>query len=607
YAIFEPKPYEVKVANDVNFGFGSLENKSADEDIVSPHKDKSISYKYQITGSDETKTMSTASKTVFEASNEILFEITINNGTDGDFYIFDRIEILNVGYYTGSDYKYANVILTYNNAWNLWVQKNNNQLARPANGIYMSGNTQGLYDNINGTVAMHTYSSGTYKDYSFVDSSQVGINGFKIDTGSNATVLYLRVKNVGYAGNEKDQNDSSSRGCFDYKINNDSVTGRGQYGFTIKSFVKSNYKSADDVVTNWDYGSTDVNDAANESFVSNNDGEGNALLTTPNYLTMSHIIPIKTANLVYQSNGAVGSVYYVWINGTKYTLRNSANNGFMTTEDSVDDLKGYYELKSDRYLRYSNDDSKQVFFYEKLTGGATQHYISYYAVKCTGNVTLSNAKYIYFDCSSSSKNVYYLGAYKLNVTTNSYHNVNYNNTQFLAIAPQQTKIKFSTKPNAAAYSDDLKIRYELDYYLSAIKFGSAEYTLHAGDLLKHYHTDGKYDKFETLNSDLEAIESVANEYITYLGEKYETKYAYKILVGTRTYILYFTIRVDSSGNYKDNYVMYFLMSTVGNIENKAITLTYKKLQYNISVNVTDFEGANGFNAQPNNATVNYYD
>ena len=71
---------------------------------------------------------------------------------------------------------------------------------------------------------------------------------------------------------------------------------------------------------------------------------------------------------------------------------------------------------------------------------------------------------------------------------------------------------------------------------------------------------------------------------------YQTQYAYSAIVGGRPFVLYFTVRVNADGSYKDNYVMYFLMSNVGSLGNKAITLTYTKLQYDVSVEVTDNEG-----------------
>ncbi len=607
YAVYEPKEYIINAAVDTHYGLGSLKNENVGEPNDGHQSLTTVKWEAHITDEATSKAFGPSTPLTAMAANKVSFTIEINNnaGEDKykDYYIFDKIEILNVGYVNNTGtYRYANIVLTWggenNGVVTVKVNRRSSSKARDTSGVYMLNGSQYVY-------SISASSDPTEGDdkYYFINGNQNNINGFKFSNASK-TAITIDFINLGYAGNEQDTGDSDSDGCKDYTISSDSVNGKGKYGFTIKTYFKSNYKdtksyeSADSITSNWD----SVNDSNNQSFI------GNELTTTANYLKMTNVISVSSGyNLFKQvspeqrESNAACQVRYFWLNGIKYVFKTANDEYPDTTSDS--NFVGYYEITTD-YLKYTLESGKQLFYFNESSG----EFIAKIA-KRVSDVSLhdwNNTLIVYCDGSF----VYYLPNYEFNNDTGSSHVGNYtsyNNTQILAIAPQQTLTKFSNKPVDAKYDNaesNRKYRYELDYYLSTFTIGGNDYKLHDGMDLKNYNS-GTYDKFKPLRSN-NSITVAEDKKIKYLGEYYNVKYAYQFEADSRIFVLYFTVRVNSDGSYKDNYVMYFLYTAVGSAGYESIGLTFTKLQYDITVNVTDIEDNNGFDTNPDNATVTYY-
>lgn len=577
YAVYEPKEYEMHFYNDTNFSGGSLEN-SANENSANSYELNSknssgptVSIKYN-DGSTSNSQNLTGSSKVFKAGDTIKLSITINNeaykGTANpyeNYYIFDKIEILNVGYKLGQDYYYGTVLLQYNidaqsgtGSWAIGFKKRGSRTYVPANGILYSAGKEYVY-------SAKDVDSGTLVDnYYYFDDNQGGINGFSLSSGGEYKVEFS-IHNLGYAGDDES-----------FEINKSSVTGKGKYGMTVKTYLKSNYQNGDRITSDWEDSS---NDADNQKFVDNN-----SLTTKENYILRSNAIPVQTETYIYyynSQNDTSINVYYFWLNGNRYVLVKDSNS-----IKGADLVSGYYKLGSELYCEEVVNDYTTRYRYYRTGPGSTSvenAFVTKYALYLSTQPNdITNNNVVYYDGTY----VYY--------KSSSY--IGFNNTQVLAIAPQQTKGNLSLNPNSDTISSG---KYQLDYYLSLISFGGSTYTL---ELTKEIGTSGSsviYSEFNNIyNDDDNGNPIIAS--INYLGSAYKVLQQYEFTEGSRKYTLFFTKREI------DDYVMYFVYTSVGDGLTSSITLEYTKCQEKISVSFGDVEGTNGLSGTSENATVEFY-
>lgn len=587
YAVYRPKYYLIDNALDDDFGRGSLQD-NANLGMVNnvnaegPYQ-SNVEYYYIVSGnaeaySDSWKNYSALSETI-QAASSPSFKLEL----DHQYYMFDRIELLNIGYrvtskYGDEYYYYATVVIVFGDtgdSFDIRVIKTTSQNIRQTDGVYTSNNVQYIYNYMDEATSQ-PYKSG---DYYYVDDNQNGYNGFKISIGTyadnpNRKYMIVNFNKVGYAGNERG----------DKTISKDSVEGIGQYGFTFKVYTKSIYKSADEVNSAfYDTNGTSATGKVNIKYINDFLKSNNKGYTDSNYYMLTNVAPVSTGVLKMASGNTLDITYF-WLNGFKYVLKVGSGyeqSSFVKKDGSSG--VGYYIIGSD-YLKYTTG-GKTLFYTD---GNST--FIAKVAMQTTTDADNKDSV-VYYD----GENIYYFGQ-NGNTETVSTNKVNYNNTQIIAISPDHRIIKFSE--NSSSVSTSSKTRYEMRYYLSNITIGGASTDLKIG---KSVEAKGTY--YTYVYSSLRKVGEndyygEKYEYITYLGVKYTVKAVHII---NDDYILYFTV------NEENNYVMYFLYTTKGENEKTSISLKYQLIQSTISIDVKDVEKGKGFdNGTEKTADVYFY-
>lgn len=629
YAVYEPKEYTVWFYNDIDFGGGSLKYDENDYDagkLNSTLVEKNAGVDCNYTVGSETDKIANGGSHTFFASNEVSFTLSVNNNAysnDGNdkeknYYIFDRIELLNVGYrINDSTYRYGTVVFVYNGSqWSIKFYKSNLKKAIPNNGVIYSDSGDSIFSSkLNNLSNAQNPNSQIVNvngvDYYFFDDeNQQNINGIQVNSISDsATTLSFTFFNFGYAGDENKETEY-------YPITKDSVEGKGKHGFTIKTYLRSNYqetsnleyndnnsKNLDSFTNNWDHSGSDmenVNDDSNKNFV-----KGSSVTTTANYFMKSNAIKVEKITLYPGTNNVANSIIvkYFWLNGKRYVLKKDDNKTKV----------GYYKLTTTHY-KYTNNGNKYYYLTSVIsndvspTVAVSNAFVAYEAewisTASATDLTALTIYNVYYDGGSDDNDfVYYRSYYKINDNTENSHSAGFNNTQVWAFAPQQSWVKSSKNALTAGYDNSLK-RYELDYYLSKISFGGTDVSL---SLTKNINTTADiytYDKFNDIYAG-EKYEFAESAKIKYLGNEFEILQAYQIDVTinntTRNFVLYFTVRKS------DNYVMYFIYSTVFDGTNMSIQVEYSKCEHEIKIDISDVEEGANNNSIGVNANIEIYD
>lgn len=623
YAVYEPKEYTVGFYNDIDFGGGSLEYDSSKYnagELNSTLVNKNDGVECNYTVGDYTYKIASGGSYTFLASNEVSFTLSVNsnaysvdgNDKEKNYYIFDRIELLNVGYRVNdSTYRYGTVVFTYNGSqWSIVFYKSNLEKAIPNNGVIYSDTGDSIFSSKSSNLQYGqslTKQTVNGVEYYFFDNNQQSINGIKVGFTGSATTLNFTFFNFGYAGDE-------TKGTDYYPITKKSVEGKGKYGFTIKTYLRSNYqetsdlsynehntKNLDSITNNWDYSGSDmenVNDTSNENFVN-----GSSVTTTANYFMKSNAIKVEKITLYPGANSTGIIVKYFWLNGKRYVLK----------KDDNDTKVGYYKLTTTFY-KYTKNSYNYYYLTKNLsndispTVAVSNSFVAYEAewisTASATDLTALTSFNVYYDGGSDDNDfIYYRSYYKINKNTTNTHNAGFNNTQVWAFAPQQSLVKSSNNALTAGYGASTK-RYELDYYLSKITFDVTDVSL---SLKKHIDTTNDiytYDKFNDIYTGTK-YDFAAGAKIKYLGNEFKILQAYQIDVvinsTTRNFVLYFTVRES------DNYVMYFIYSTVFDGTNMSITVEYSKCEHEVKIEVSDVEEGANTNSGGVNADIQIYD
>lgn len=251
--------------------------------------------------------------------------------------------------------------------------------------------------------------------------------------------------------------------------------------------------------------------------------------------------------------------YFVWFNGVRYEFRSRPQNRY------------YYQVYNGSIgtgsLNGSLDASNEFYYYDDLI-------------------------YYYADSSASGSS----GAYYQN----------YNNSQIIAIRPDQTFINATQNYDGNLSSD---MYYELSSYLSGISINGTNYLF----TVSRPYSNGSVEDLtmtETTNSwrQLTIPTSSSTYYplknVNYLGTTYLVLFAFERTISSTDYTLYFTWNVST------HEVMYFLyINRKTNTSDIRINLTFNKFNNNISITVSsgsdDFGNSDLFAGDDDSLTYDF--
>ncbi len=633
YAVYEPKPYHVYFENDVdNTGdslvhdYETLHNINSNS---STNVNDIIRYSFEAEArKEETIEVHTdnlySGKSFdyaeFRMGDQVNITITLGNSNTSDagdnrhFYMFDRIELNNFGYKSGyNSYAYAKIIFTRSRdgVWSI--------------SAYKTGETKNLYNTDYNTIVSATWSAPSgadklteddlYKDgdWWYLDDDQEQVNAIGIieknltsdDGYKDNPYVIIRIRNVNYAGDELIVTDNNRT------ISSDSVTGRGKFGFGIKTFVRSNYSENDKIEDYKLEKNCDCDEASCDGATTENLG-----LTQTNITTLH-----QTNAAIYNGTTSLEKGVFFWLNGSRHVLCDSSGNFYKLSSAK----SGYYTIKSRSNLTLDNLLKTNAGNYYTIGEGGDK-FIAFRAEYDTSGSLGETSVYV----DMGNEKVYYLGGdypwagtlSDFDESNNGGNNnlTNYNNTQLLVVTPSQKIVNVSSGPNAteASSSSGGDARYELINYISKIDFGDKssntkylEFSYVTKKIVEEYPR--KYEKYDFKMSGGETYEaSGIPTSIPYLGELYDVLFTYKFTSTyqanpelKRDFIIYIaTRRVEKeiAGGGKvtttDNFIRYFIYTNVGygaapdemayNFATN-ITVTFSTIKNDIIVNVTDSE------------------
>lgn len=361
-----------------------------------------------------------------------------------------------------------------------------------------------------------------------------------------------------------------------FTVTETSATG-GTKGFSVKAYAKSNYTKQDDVV------------------IDTNTGEG---------------VTGKGSALTLITQKVDGSEF--WINNYKCTLNDNTKTGYFS-----------YSSKSGNEITFNHSSSESI----ENKDGFKNRRVFYDAAKGI----------VYYPISFKSE-LNALTSYNITATTTTTANkneINFYNTQIIAIRPEQYKTYLSSDASSVGAAEYF---YELKSYLSAITINDkndagevsvATYNFdyirdvnNTSDTFKTYwdmnfagsSTGGqRIDFYKASGTSYVDPYSASTPYeISYMGYYYRVYDCYYFTHNDRNYVLYLTTQ-NGSGNYSDNTtkvranstheVMYFLYSDIKSQVTKGvdtanrglveIKLTFMHFDNQIKLNLNTANSAAG--------------
>jgi hypothetical protein len=474
------------------------------------------------------------------------------NATTSTYYNLQKIEIKNFGYYDASSSSFKTTTLTISSA----------------NIITTSPTVSRKYIKIGGV--NYTYYGDPYQGTYY--------NLLKVDTFSSNEVT-IQFKNVFYAGKiEK----ITGTDTYTYNFTTETVTSTGTDGFTIRAFAESKMSTSDSL-----------------SIASASDGNGNYAS-----FNVQEIAGVSMNGVVEGGSGSAGTL---WFDGVRYIFRttnsNDNNNNIMTFNDIFNAGNKYYIINRDKKIIYPT--SSYTFF--NVSGSDKLNLLYVVAQKLSGRSYVYAYYYTGSDSDSTSTVSDMMNVDSYDKNTETLFKQNYNNTQFVAIRPEQTTFDVATSTTASAAngyksssSSTFSQYYNLVSYLSAIKIGDTTFTIsidrpfsdNDNNTLSYYQISVKQgDK---------VINSITpfSKFINYLGYNYMPIQKFELIAGSKTYILYFAYRTTATsvvasptpkpftnGNFDTDFeLMYFIYNT-NNDTTGTIELTFGKFDNTITTTI----------------------
>lgn len=624
YAVYEPRDYKVAHYDDLEYGKGSLVDNAASNGASNWNSGYVKNYEQSIETEWKYNTNTNAWGVAtyipaLKQSDELKVKIDIKNGNDAskyeEYFIFDRVEILKIGYKEdASTYYYGKFVLTCveNSVGN--YSTNIQAFDRDGNEISGGYVLDGDYVYINSASASNEI-NGIHKN-----------SGFK-DGGLRFEIDFLNLGYAAYFENGTDFQDSSRDLSHYGVISNASVSGDGKLGFTMKAYYRPYYVKKDNVSMEYSSGDSDTGNI--------NQTDMDDVGITYDIFQQSFITPIQSLDNAVKitEHASESNAHAFWINGRFYILCDVTNNpineltsGFYnltTTKVSIYSFNGkqnynaaYIAKAIDKSVAGINGDNS---LFNVFNANDTNHDGS--VVYCEANANtkiiryLGGADYVseYVDSSVD------LGWYETSGEKNPNEKanyINYNSSQIIAIVPEQNIINVSKDPITSLGSNNSDIAsgggtyYELVKYLNKIKIGNivcelamtrevdkkGNYYLYGHGLYEDISRNVLYDDGSSITK-LAVGETWS---VVYFEETYRIMQAYQILVksdnGDREYVLYLTVR-------EDGFVIYFLHSeprykiVSDNIDapadNLNIVVTFSEINTKININVTDVEQIQG--------------